>query len=78
MNLKLKKENGKWKTHVDFGRLYYNFLCLLTAMIGHTMHHSLFWSIIDFILFPLIWAKWLIWHQVNLTIIHKTFESFLQ
>lgn len=50
---------------------------IVTAMIGHTIHHSLFWAIIDFLFAPIAWAKWLICHEVNLTIIKHTFDFFL-
>lgn len=55
--------------------LYFIF-CILTAMIGYTIHRSLFWSIIDYLLCPLVWAKWIICHEVTLTIIKKTFTWF--
>ena len=51
---------------------------LPTAMIGYHIHGSVFWAIIDFIFWPLAWAKWLILQQVNLTIIKETFSFFLQ
>jgi hypothetical protein len=62
----------------------YRFGCLhqifgiLTAMIGYNIHHSIFWSIIDFIFSPLVWCKWLICQEVNMSIIKKTFEFFLK
>ncbi len=56
----------------------YTLLAIATAMIGYTIHGSLFWAIIDFFLSPLAWCKWLIYHEVNLTIIKKTFAFFLQ
>jgi hypothetical protein len=48
-----------------------------TAMIGHTIHHSLFWALVDFIFWPIAWVKWLICHQVTLSIIKQTFGFFL-
>jgi hypothetical protein len=59
------------------GSLIYTLTCLATAMIGHTIHHSLFWSIVDFFFTPLAWMKWLICHQVTLSIIKQTFNFFL-
>ena len=59
------------------GALYFLF-GLFTAMVGHTIHGSLGWSIINGILAPLTWCKWLILHEVNLTIIKDTFEFFLK
>jgi hypothetical protein len=51
---------------------------LITAMIGHTIHNSIFWSIIDFIFWPIAWVKWLIMQEVNLSIIKETFSFFLK
>ena len=50
---------------------------LLTAMIGYTIHHSFFWSIVDFIFSPIAWIKWILCHEVTLTIIKETFKWFL-
>lgn len=47
---------------------------LATAMIGYSIHKSVFWSIIDFIFSPIAWIKWLVCHEVNWTIIRHTFE----
>ncbi len=52
-------------------------ICVATAMIGYHIHHSIFWSICDFLFAPFAWCKWLIMHQVNLTIIRETFGFFL-
>ena len=49
-----------------------------TAMVGYTIHGSIGWSIIDFIFAPLVWLKWLLYHEVTLTIIKTTFEWFLK
>lgn len=56
--------------------LFYTFLCFLTAMIGHTIHHSIFWSVVDFIFAPIVWIKWLICHEVTWKIIQNTFTWF--
>jgi hypothetical protein len=56
----------------------YKILCFITAMIGYTIHNSLFWSIIDFIFMPYVWCKWIVCHEVNISIIKKTFEFFLK
>ena len=45
-------------------------------MIGHSIHNSLFWSIMDFLFCPFAWAKWLICREVNITIIKTTFTWF--
>jgi hypothetical protein len=62
----------------QIGEVIYLILSIATAMIGHHMHGSLFWTIVDFILMPLVWCKWLILHQVNISIIKSTFMFFLQ
>lgn len=51
-------------------------ICALTAMIGHTIHGSLFWAIVDFFFAPIAWVKWLICKEVTLTIIKETFTWF--
>lgn len=51
---------------------------ILTAMVGYTIHKSIFWSIIDFLLAPLVWIKWIICHEVTLSIIKETFSWFLK
>lgn len=50
--------------------------CVLTAMIGFTMHKSLGWSIVDFFFAPFAWIKWLICHEVTLSVIKATFSWF--
>jgi hypothetical protein len=47
-----------------------------TAMIGHTIHHSFWWSVVDFLFWPVAWCKWLICHEVNISIIKQTFDFF--
>lgn len=56
----------------------YPIFAFCTAMIGYTIHTSLFWSIMDFFFAPFAWMKWLIMHQVNITIIKETFSFFIQ
>jgi hypothetical protein len=51
---------------------------LVTAMIGHTIHSSTFWSIMDFFFWPFAWIKWLIFQEVNLSIIKQTFTFFFK
>ena len=53
-------------------------LCIATAMIGYTIHHSLFWAIMDFIFTLVAWCKWLIMHQVTLSVLKQTFSWFFQ
>lgn len=58
--------------------MIYFILSIATAMIGYNIHKSLIWSIFDFFFAPLVWAKWLIMQQVNLSIIKETFSFFLK
>lgn len=57
---------------------FYTLLSVATAMIGHEIHGSLFWAVMDFVFMPLTWFKWLICHQVTFSIIKRTFGFFLQ
>jgi hypothetical protein len=54
-------------------RFLYIILCTATAMIGYTIHGSLFWSVMNFIFCPISWAKWLICKEVSLSVIKQTF-----
>jgi hypothetical protein len=73
MKKSTKMENNK----IRFDRIIYTILSVMTAMVGYTIHHSIFWSIMDFLFTPLTWIKWLICQEVNLTIIKQTFQFFL-
>lgn len=58
------------------GGSIYLIIAVCTAMIGHTIHHSIGWSIVDFFFWPIAWAKWLICHEVSMSIIKQTFSFF--
>jgi hypothetical protein len=58
--------------------LLYTIICFATAMIGYTIHNSIFWSIMDFLFAPIAWIKWLFYHEVSLSIIKETFAFFLK
>lgn len=60
---------GSWKT-VIFG--------LPTAIIGYAIHGSVGWAVFDLFFWPLVWIKWLICQEVNLSIIEGAFSFFLQ
>lgn len=49
-----------------------------TAMIGYSIHRSIFWSIIDFVFMPIAWIKWIICKEVNLELIKNTFSWFFK
>ena len=53
------------------------FLALAAAMIGHTIHHSLFWSVVDFVFWPIAGCKWLICQEASLSIIKAAFGFFM-
>lgn len=57
-------------------RLLYSLFSLATAMVGYSIHHSIFWSIMDFFFTFFAWAKWLICQEVNMSIIKQTFSFF--
>lgn len=57
-------------------RILYLIFSVCTAMIGYTIHGSIFFSIIDFFFTPLVWVKWLICQEVTLSIIKHTFTWF--
>lgn len=50
----------------------------VSAMVGYHIHHSIFWSCVDWVFSVLVWAKWLICHEVNVTVLRDTFSFFLQ
>jgi hypothetical protein len=58
------------------GELVYLLLCVATAMVGYTIHGSIFWSIVDFIFTPIALVYWLITHQIDMTVIQHTFDFF--
>jgi hypothetical protein len=58
-------------------KLIYFFFSIAVAMVGYTIHGSVFWSVVDFF-FPLFAsAKWLIYEEVTLEIIKETFAFFM-
>lgn len=50
---------------------------LATALIGHQIHGSVFWSIVDLIFPFFAWAKWIICKQVSVSIIKVALAPFL-
>ena len=51
---------------------------LITANVGFHKHHSIFWTIIDAILMPITWIKWILLQEVNFTMIEQSFNWFLK
>ncbi len=55
---------------------FYLILCTLTSIVGYNIHQDLLWAIFDFWIAPLIWVKWLILKEVNITLITNSFNWF--
>ena len=54
-----------------------NFLpAYLTALVGYKYHGSLLYCIPDFLLWPYVWVKWMIFHEVTLAMVKETFQWF--
>ncbi|MEZ0485436.1 hypothetical protein [Fibrella aquatica] len=54
----------------------YTLFCFATALIGFQIHHSLFWAIVNLFFAPLSWLKWLLCHEVTVSIICDSFRWF--
>lgn len=78
MKLKLKHNQINNNGNISLGGLIYCILCIATAMIGYQIHGSVFWAIIDWWLAPLAWLKWMLCHEVNVSIIKEAFAFFLR
>jgi hypothetical protein len=68
----------KVKVHYGLGNIPYTIITTATAMIGYNIHGSIGYAIVDFFFAPIVWIKWLIYHEVNLTIIKETFSFFFK
>ena len=51
---------------------------LLTAIVGNAIHGSIFWTIMDFIFWPIAIFKWVIFQEINISIIKTAFSWFFQ
>lgn len=61
----------------QFYAVFWIIMATVTAMVGHTIHGGTFWTVMNFIFWPISWVKWLVCHDVNLTLIKQTFSFFL-
>lgn len=61
----------------NLGYLVYLIFCVAIAMVGYQIHSSVFWAIVDFFFSPLALIKWLVCHEINISIIKETFEFLL-
>ena len=69
----LKTKKANWNFNFKFPMILFS---VPTAFIGHHIHGSLFWAIMDLIFWPIAWLKWFIYHEVTLSIIKETFSWF--
>lgn len=53
-------------------------LAVMTAMVGYNIHHSIGWSIWNFLVWPFMIIKWLICKEITWSIIKETFSFFMQ
>ena len=51
---------------------------LATAMIGHEIHGSLGWAIVDFFFAPWCWLKWIVCGELNRQVFERAFPFFFQ
>lgn len=54
----------------------YLFFCFCTAMVGKSIHGSIAWSVVDAILAPVVWVKWIYMGEVCMSLIADTFAPF--
>lgn len=60
------------------GGVIYMIFAICTGVIGHQIHGSIGWAILDWIFAPLAWLKWLLCHEVNISIIKHAFDFFFK
>jgi hypothetical protein len=58
-----------------FGGLHL-ILALITSMIGHAIHGSLGWSIVNFLFYPIAILKWIICRELTMSVIRDAFSWF--
>jgi shikimate 5-dehydrogenase len=61
-----------------FLKTLYLILCILTAMVGYTIHHNVGYAVLNFIFAPISIAYWLVTHQINISVLRETFSFFLK
>lgn len=55
-------------------QILYFFMGVLTAMVGHSLHGSAWWSFINGAFWPLSVIKWFICQEVTLKMIEKALD----
>lgn len=53
-------------------------LGILTAMVGFTIHGSIFWAVVDFFFWPVAVCYWLVTHTLTSSVLKSTFSFLLQ
>ena len=71
----MKLETKNYKFNSSFPTIIF---AVPTAIIGHHIHGGFWWTLFDLLFWPFVWIKWLIYHDVTLSIIKETFSWFLQ
>jgi hypothetical protein len=71
----MQLETKNYKFNFSFPTIIF---ALPTAIIGHSIHGDFWWTLFDLFLWPLVWIKWLICRDVNVTIIKNAFSWFLE
>lgn len=66
------------KIKLNLNALFYSVAGILTAIIGKTIHGSIFWAIMNFFFWWISWVKWLICKDVNISIIKESFDFFFK
>lgn len=57
---------------------FYLVIAVCVAMIGYQRHGDTLWAIIDFMFWPIAVVKWLIYHEINVSLIKTTFDFLLK
>ena len=71
------KKNGKYGGGLQMmKKIFYLIFAVLTSMVGYTIHESIFWTVMDFIFPVFAWLKWLIFHEVTMSVLRETFAWF--
>jgi hypothetical protein len=58
-------------------------ICIASGLIGYQVNLECgdptpkLWAILDFIFWPIVWIKWLIFHQIHLSTIKAAFAFLL-
>jgi hypothetical protein len=62
----------------DIRLIIYVLFCVATGMIAHKLYHDVLIAIIAGVFAPISWIKWLICHEVTLSVLKATFDWFFK